>query len=65
MPHEHVYVRSWPLGVVKQVITSSEGLLRAVYVRTAKGTLIRDVCCISLLQGEEVADDTTISESGR
>lgn len=45
-------VGTWPLGVVRQIIASSDGFVRANNARIAKGTVSRDMLCISLLEGE-------------
>lgn len=38
---EHAVVRSWPLGVVEQMFTISDLLVRSADVRTAKETPTR------------------------
>lgn len=60
-----VHVGPWPLSSMDQVISSSDGLVRTVNDRKAKGTRTRDVLCISLLGGEEGVDDTTVLKSVR
>lgn len=61
----HVHVDLWPLSVVEQVVSSSNGCVGMGNVRTAKGAPMRDVYCTSLLEREEGADDTIVSESGQ
>lgn len=46
----HVHIGSWPLGVVEQVNTSSDGLVRTAVIRAADGTLTRGVRYIILLE---------------
>ena len=40
----------WPLGVVEEVLPSRDGLVRTVQVRTKKGSFIRSVPRIRLLE---------------
>lgn len=64
MVHDgHAHVDWWPLGVVEQVITSSDGLVRTVKLRT--GMLTCDNHCMSFLEVEHWVDDTAVFESGR
>lgn len=58
---EHVYVGSWLLGSVEQVITVSDDPAKMVNAITANGTLNRDLPCTSLLECEYVMVDTKVS----
>lgn len=61
---ECTHVGFWLLGVVDQLVTSSDRPMKAVTVRMIKGRLTRDVRCTNLLEGQEGEDDTPISKSG-
>lgn len=60
---ENANIKWWPLGVAEQVVTNSDGLARMVDIKTASGTLIRDVRFIGFLKDVEGADDITVSHS--
>lgn len=62
---DHLNVVCWPLSVLKHVITSSDGLVKMINVRTAKGVLTRDGHCVGFLDDDEVVIDASVSEIGR
>ena len=41
----------WPLGLIEEVNTSRDGLVRSVRIRTAKTELVRPVTNVVLLEG--------------
>jgi len=43
----------WPLGIVEEVETSSDGLVRTVAVRTREGKVRRDIRKVALIEGCE------------
>ena len=45
----------WPIGVITRVYPGSDGVIRAVEVRTAKGTYVRS---IQLLHDLEITERT-------
>lgn len=51
------------LGVLEQVVTSSDELVRMANVRTTKGKLTHDFRWMNLLEGEKGADDARIPKS--
>ncbi|CAH8466083.1 unnamed protein product [Dicrocoelium dendriticum] len=51
---ETVSRNMWPLGVVESCVTSQDGLVRTVNVRTKDGLLKRDVRKVCLLEGSRL-----------
>lgn len=47
---EHILVGSWHLRFVEQAITSSEGLIITINLRTTRGAQTIDVHCMSLFE---------------
>ena len=51
---ENIGSVNWPMGIVTEVFTQDDGLVRDVTVKTSKGLFRRDVRKLCLLEG---ADD--------
>lgn len=62
---EQVHVGLWSLGVMKQVVASSDALEKTINIRTAKGTLSGSVHCIGLLDGGKEGYDKLTFEIRR
>ena len=54
---------SWPLGRVTSLITSRDGIVRTVQLKTAKGSLTRPVQRLHLLEKMDVGERDTESET--
>ena len=59
----------WPIGVITKVYPGRDGIIRAVDVRTAKGTYVRSIQLLHDLEITESTecnqDRTSLSSSGR
>lgn len=58
---EHAHVGSRPLCTLKQVITSSNGLVKKINVGNADEPLTRNLHCPRLSKAEERGDGRTVS----